>query len=281
MLALSEPVSRQMTARPGWSALAFLLACAPIWLAHFGVWQARPAALLVVLGVTVLFLRLERRPLSVLGLAPSWRMPIDLFDNFSVGVLIVAIIASLFWLVIDIPWALNPQFDRRLAAMSLASLLYGNSVEELLFRGYSFERLVVAIGHWRAQVVTALLFAVFHVVNGYTWSAALLGTTLASVLFGVVFLRFQSVPAAIGIHVAMNWTRDLLLLDPPTRVTLMAPLSPRPWTGGEQLAAVAIMDGVIAITCVVLWRSVGHPLSAPSQPIAHRDTCRTGPARRG
>jgi membrane protease YdiL (CAAX protease family) len=84
---------------------------------------------------------------------------------------------------------------------------------------------------------------------------ALVGTTVGSLLFGLVFVRWRSLPAAIGVHAAVNWTRDLLLLDPPTAKTLFAPLSPRPWTSGEQVVAMLIMNGIILIACAMLWRS--------------------------
>jgi hypothetical protein len=60
-------------------------------------------------------------------------------------------------------------------------------VEELLFRGYGFERLIKGLGHWPAQRATALLFAAFHVANGWPWQVALMGTTVGSLLFGLVF----------------------------------------------------------------------------------------------
>jgi membrane protease YdiL (CAAX protease family) len=129
-------------------------------------------------------------------------------------------------------------------------------VEELIFRGYGFERLIAGIGHWQAQLLTALLFAVFHVANGWPWQTALAGTTVGSLLFGLVFVRWQSVPAAIGVHAAANWTRDLLLSDPPGPATFFGPLAPRPWTGGEQLTTLLIWDGVMLVTCALLWRAI-------------------------
>jgi len=139
-----------------------------------------------------------------------------------------------------------------MAVWSLLWLLSANAVEELVFRGYGFERLVRGLGHWPAQLIIALLFAAFHMLNGWPWQVALLGTTVASLLFGLVFLRWRSVPAAVGVHAAANWVRDLLLSDPPTATTLLAPLAPRPWTAGEQLGALLIMDGVFLAACAAL-----------------------------
>jgi CBS-domain-containing membrane protein len=148
---------------------------------------------------------------------------------------------------------------------SFASLMYGNSVEELIFRGYSFERLIAGIGHWQTQLVTAVLFAVFHIANGWPWHVALLGTTTGSLLYGLVFVRWHSVPAAVGVHVAGNWMRDLTLLDPPEPATLFAPLAPRPWTAGEQLATALVWTSLILVACAVLWRSVHRHRAQPAR----------------
>ena len=154
-----------------------------------------------------------------------------------------------------LPWARNPGFAFDAAAFSLLWFLCGNAVEELVFRGYGFERLIAGLGHWKAQLITALLFAAFHVAQGASWQVALVGTTGASLLFGLVFVRWRSLPAAIGVHAAVNWTRDLLLVDPPTTKTFFAPLSPRRWTSGEQVATMLIMNAIVLIACVLLWRS--------------------------
>ncbi len=170
--------------------------------------------------------------------------------------MLVLAMALLVRAFLPFPWVLNPAFDSRLAAWSFAWLVCFNAVEELIFRGYSFERLIAGIGLWQAQFVTALLFALFHVMSGWPWTVAVLGTTAGSLLFGFVFIRWRSVPAAAGVHAAANWTRDLLLLDPPTAKTLFAPLAPRPWTPGEQMAAMAIFTGTALLGSVALWVSI-------------------------
>jgi membrane protease YdiL (CAAX protease family) len=235
-------------------ALLFLAVCSPLWLGFTG---AVPVVVLAVaLGLTLLFLRWDGRAPAELGLDPSWRRVGELIAGFGGGALLIGLVAFGTWLILPFPWTSNPRFAPAAAAWSLLWLLLSNSSEELIFRGYSFERLITAIGVWRAQLVTALLFAVFHIVNGWPWQIALIGTTAGSVLFGFVFIRVRSVPAAIGVHVAGNWVRDLLLVDPPTATTLFAPLAPRPWTAGEQTGAMAIFLGLVVLASCALWLSV-------------------------
>lgn len=238
-------------------ALLFLLVCSPLWLAPGMFSVAHPAVILaVLLGVTILFLRRDGRSPSVLGLDLSWRRAGELVVGFGGGALLIGATALCVWTALPFPWRVNPGFEPATAALSLLWLLCGNAVEELIFRGYSFERLIAGVGVWKAQLVTALLFAAFHVVNGWPWQVALIGTTTGSLLFGFVFIRWRSVPAAVGVHAAVNWTRDLLLLDPPTTKTVFAPLAPRPWSPVEQMSAGTIFTGLVLLACAALWVSI-------------------------
>jgi membrane protease YdiL (CAAX protease family) len=235
-------------------AFLFLAVCSPLWLGFTG---AGPVAMLaVVLGITLLFLRWDGRPAAELGLDGSWHRVGELIAGVGGGALLIGLVSLGTWIFLPFPWATNPRFEPAAAGWSLLWLLLSNSSEELIFRGYSFERLITAIGIWKAQLVTALLFAVFHIVNGWPWQVALVGTTAGSILFGFVFIRWKTVPAAIGVHVAGNWVRGLLLVDPPTSTTLFAPLAPRPWTAGEQMGAMAIFLGLVVLASCGLWLSV-------------------------
>lgn len=205
-------------------------------------------------------------PCLALGLDPAWRRAGELAAGFLGGGVLIGVVAVGTWAVLPFPWAFNPAFSLPLAAFSLVPLLCGNAAEELIFRGYSFERLIAGVGVWKAKGLTALLFAAFHVVNGWPWLVALIGTTTGSLLFGLVFIRWRSVPAASGVHAAMNWTRDLLLLDPPTSRTLFAPLAPRPWSSGEQIGAVSVALGIVLLVCASLWQSMRRGASPDPDP---------------
>jgi membrane protease YdiL (CAAX protease family) len=238
-------------------ALLFLLVCSPVWLFPRSFTVFHPVAMLgVVLGVTLLFLWRDGRPPSVLGLDPSWRRLGQLVAGFGGGALLIVLIALCLRVLLTLPWERNAGFSLATAGFSLLWLLAGNGVEELVFRGYGFERLIAAIGHWRAQLLTALIFALFHIVNGWSWQVALAGTTIGSLLFGLVFVRWQSVPAAVGVHAAVNWTRDLLLLDPPSPKTFYAPFSVRMWMPNERLMGAIVFNGVILAACAWLWWSI-------------------------
>jgi len=234
-------------------ALLFLLVTSPIWALRQTYAVFHPVAVLgLALAVTLLFLWWDRRSPAVLGLDPRPRRLVELGGGLLGGAVVIAVMALLIAALLPFPWERNEGFRAGVAAWSLVYLLSGNAVEELAFRGYGFERMIAAIGLWPAQILTALVFAVFHVVHGWPWQVALVSTTLGSILFGLVFVRWQSVPAALGVHAAMNWVRDLLLLDPPTSKTLYAPHSLRAWMPEEQFTARVVVNGVVFLACVVM-----------------------------
>jgi len=240
-------------------ALLFLLVTAPIWaLRHVPVVLNPVALLLLVLALTLFFLYWDKRSPAVLGLDPRPRRLGELALGWIAGALLVVVIAGVMYVALPYQWQRNAAFQPRLAAWSLVYLLLANGVEELVFRGYAFERMIAAIGHWPAQIVTALVFAVYHVQHGWTWGNALVGTTLGSILFGLVFVRWRSVPAALGVHAAGNWTRDLLLADSATAKTLVAPFSLTRWAPEDVFTARVAWNGVVFLACVamavIVWR---------------------------
>lgn len=232
-------------------AVLFLVATAPLWAVRQANAVFHPIGLLALaLALTLLFLWWDKRSPAVLGLDPRPRRLAELGLGFLGGVLLVCVIAVAMYYALPYPWMRNAGFRPDQAAWSLLFLLSANGVEELVFRGYGFERMISAIGHWPAQIVTALVFALFHVLHGWSWNAALVGTTLGSVLFGLVFVRWRSVPAALGVHAAGNWTRDLLLADPATVRTFIAPFSVRRWMPLEVFTARVVWNGIVFLACV-------------------------------
>jgi membrane protease YdiL (CAAX protease family) len=241
-------------------ALLFLIVTSPIWALRRANAVFHPVGLLALaLALTLLFLWWDKRPPSVLGLDPRPRRLAELGLGFLGGALLVGLIAVAMYFVLPFPWQRNAGFRPDQAAWSLLFLLTANGVEELVFRGYSFERMISAIGQWPAQIVTALIFAVYHVLHGWSWNAALVGTTLGSILFGLVFVRWRSVPAALGVHAAGNWMRELLLADPATVRTFIAPFSVRRWTPLEEFNARVVWNGFVFLACVAIavmvWRN--------------------------
>jgi membrane protease YdiL (CAAX protease family) len=87
--------------------------------------------------------------------------------------------------------------------------------EELLFRGFVFQRLHSGLGLWPAQLLTAAFFLLTHLNNpgmsGDIKVLASINIFLASILFGLALIRTKSLAMPLGLHWMANWMQGGVL----------------------------------------------------------------------
>jgi uncharacterized protein len=83
-------------------------------------------------------------------------------------------------------------------------------VEEVMFRGYAFQRLVDSIGPSTATLLVSALFASAHLGNPGATAAAWCSTFLAGCLFSAAYLRTRALWLGWGMHFAWNAATALL-----------------------------------------------------------------------
>jgi uncharacterized protein len=87
--------------------------------------------------------------------------------------------------------------------------------EELLFRGFVFQRLISGLGQWPAQLITAAFFLLTHLNNpGMTGTVKVMASInifLASILFGLAFIRTRSLAMPLGLHWMADWVQGGIL----------------------------------------------------------------------
>jgi hypothetical protein len=139
--------------------------------------------------------------------------------------------------------------------------------EELLFRGFVFQRLIAGLGVWPAQLMLAAYFVLTHSSNpsmtGAVGALASVNIFIASVLFGAAFVNTRSLAMPFGIHAAANWVQGALLGFGVSGHQAQGVWSPHfstaPWwlTGGEVglEASVPGLVTLVLLTALVLrWR---------------------------
>lgn len=113
-----------------------------------------------------------------------------------------------------ITWQLN-EFVFSTIASGLSLFLAVALAEELLFRGFIFQRLIDAFGQWPAQILIASLFLLIHLNNpGMTGNIKLLASVnifLASILFGLVYIKTKSLAMPFGLHFMANFMQGTIL----------------------------------------------------------------------
>lgn len=216
--------------RSGWKALGFLLLLAAINFGLLMLFKAVPALAavraagwvgalvptLLALAATAVCLRLERRPLASLGLRLDRRWLLEFLAGTAGGVLLLVLAA----LVVRATGAFHWERNDAVGAGELlrwAGVFLGVACfEELVFRGYPFQRLVQgALGARGTLALFALFFAFAHWGNpgmaGATKAWASVNIALAAVLLGLAWIRTGSLALPIGLHLGWNWCQGPLL----------------------------------------------------------------------
>jgi len=262
--------------RNGWWALAFVAFVAATSFAYrplshglqaMGVTKdwLQAAPVLMVLLATWICTRLRRESLSSVGLRLDRRWMREFAWGCVIGFGAMALAAGLLVALGGVRFELDP-------ARSLGHMAYGvylflsvALLEELLFRGFLFQRLVAGLGAWPAQILLAALFAISHWANpgmeGATKVWATIDIAVAAIFLGLAYLRTRSLALPIGLHLGWNWTQGHLLGFGVSGVDLTGWLHPvfqqmPTWITGGKFGPEGSLVGVIVdvVTLAVIWK---------------------------
>ncbi len=204
----------------GWWLLIFFLVMAGILVStmlaasKFGFEITMGIQALIILSATWFCQLMRRRPITEVMGKLNWRW----LKEFAMGNLAGAVLMILPALILAALGLVNLQWNSAAQSTLLSGLLLCISVafaEELLFRGFMFQRLNDGLGTWLAQLILAAWFLLTHLNNpGMTGSVkflAGLNIFLASIMFGLAFLRTKSLAMPIGLHFMANWMQGSVL----------------------------------------------------------------------
>ncbi len=108
--------------------------------------------------------------------------------------------------------------------VDLAVLALGALTEEIIFRGYPFQRMIEAVGPVFATLFTSVLFMLAHLTNPDSSSASLFTTLLAGWLLALAYLRTRALWVSWGFHFGWNASMGLLFGLPVSGLTIFSPV---------------------------------------------------------
>jgi membrane protease YdiL (CAAX protease family) len=185
-----------------------------------GGWRPAPLAALLLLNAILLPVVMavyslltgvfENKPLGSVGLAFHERWRSELGLGLAIGAVMVLLVAGLerFLGLAAFHWS-GEAAAQLLSAATFAVflMLISAASEEVLFRGYPFQRLVDAIGPVGAVLVFSGLFGIVHLGNPHhTWISTA-NTMLVGIPLAVAYLRTRALWMPIGIHFAWNFVQ--------------------------------------------------------------------------
>lgn len=272
-------LSEDRRLRAGWRALLFvplyvLLAVGSFNAARLFVgWERLSASLefrllvaslcavpSTLLAAYLLFRLLDRRSFRTLGLwfYDGWRR--ELGAGLAGGFLLLSIVVGLLALAGQIHFRVQP-LDAlgtlRGLGWTLALLLPAAAHEELLFRGYPFQRLVEAWGAFAPVVLLSAVFGLVHLRNPAATLFSTANTVLMGILLALAYLKTRGLWLPIGLHFVWNFSMGFLYSLPISGLVLsrrlfVAEIGNRVWLSGGNYGP----EGSVLTTGVVLVATV-------------------------
>ena len=244
---------------------------------QFGVGKAwlSPLPVGFLLLVTWVCLRLRRQPLTAVGLRLDARWLRQAAGGIAFGGVQMLVIATLIYLAGGVRFGLDPARGWAALGQGVWFFVWAAALEELLFRGFVFQRLVDGAGVTVAQLLMAVLFAIAHWGNpgmhGATEIWATMDTILGGLLLGFAYLRTGSLALPIGIHFGWNWVQGSLLgfhvsgLEQAGWLLPQLQDKPQWFTGGVFGPEASVFAVVVdSIAVLLLWRWKGLTMTSPT-----------------
>ncbi|MGH9649877.1 MAG: lysostaphin resistance A-like protein [Terriglobales bacterium] len=213
----------------------------------------------------------DRKPLGSVGLAfcGRWRMEFGL--GLGVGALMILSVAATETVLGAAQFSWSPVSPGRFLSWggaTLVLLLVAATNEELIFRGYPFQRLAESLGGPGAVALSSVLFGLMHLGNpSHSWISTL-NTVLVGVPLAVSYLRTRALWMPVGIHFAWNFLQGFGLGLPISGFSvplsaLKAEVSGAPLlTGGSYGPEASILTTIVIVAATgYLWRTKSIYLS--------------------
>ena len=213
--------------------------------------------LLALLGAFKVMTRMfERKPLGMVGLAlhPAWAK--ELCVGLGIGAIMMVLVGVAEALLAVTRFASSPlPASTELAyGGGLFLILFISAInEELVFRGYPFQKLVESLGPPGAVALASVCFGLVHLGNPDHTLFSTLNTMLVGVPLSIAYLRTRALWMPVGMHFAWNYVQGFVFGLPVSGFRLPATLFDARVHGGEWLTGSTYgPEGGLLCTMVVV-----------------------------
>lgn len=229
----------------------------------FEITMAYQAIIIAIVSIICQLLR--SKPLSDLTGSINLNWLKEFFTGQIVGAVLMILPVLLLTIAGYIHWQVNI-FSFSTVWSGISILLLAAMTEESLFRGFLFQRLIQAFGYLPAQLIVAGLFLLTHINNpgmtGMLRTLASINIFIASIMFGIAFIKTESLAMPLGIHFMANFMQGTVLgfgVSGDKEPSLFKPIFDNTpiWLSGGDFGIEASILGlcfVIIITiCLYFW----------------------------
>jgi membrane protease YdiL (CAAX protease family) len=161
---------------------------------------------LAALLATALFLRFDKKRFSDIGLTFERSTLLKFFVGVLTGFVIMGLLALGVIYFSDVKIQVNQESNLLHFLLVTAPLLPSAFMEELGFRAYPLEILKDRSAIWLPIITTSILFALYHIVNGWSIASSFYGPFVWGLIFALAALYSKGIAMPTGIHYAANLT---------------------------------------------------------------------------
>lgn len=221
-----------------------------------------------------IFLKLEKKSFASIGLV--WQK--NTFQKFIIGLLVGVFMAAIMVyvqvLVSGLEISLDENYNIATFLMWSSALIPLALMEEIAFRSYPFIKLNRVFGFRITQVIVAVLFAVYHIANGWSVGMSFLGPGILALVFGLSAKISDGISMSTGLHYGANilltaigsqkGIDGVLSIDFPAEATESAIVA-------NQNVSVAIHIGLL-ICCIIVTEIYLKSKKSKSENVFYIDT---------
>ena len=221
---------------------------------------------IVVTIASYLVQLLRRKPMAELMGKFDFVWIKELLLGGLLGAALMSFPALVIWGTGGVNWQIN-SFSMTIIWSGLFACAAVALAEEVVFRGVLFQRLIGGLGVWPAQLLIAAYFLLTHSGNpgmdGNVRILASINIFLASILFGLLYLRTKKLAMPLGIYMMANFVQGSVLgfgVSGHNESGLMRPMfgqSPIWLTGGQfglEASLPGLLTVILFIVLVMRWK---------------------------
>ncbi len=160
----------------------------------------------VAFFTTYIFLRWDKKSFSEIGL----RFEKATIKKFLVGVLIGVVLMGFVTMCViyfsDFSISLNGNSNLFKFLLYTSPLILLSLMEEVGFRAYPLMILKNKLDFRMAIIIISILFAVYHIANGWSVTSSFFGPGICGIIFGASAIYAKGIAMPTGIHYAFNLT---------------------------------------------------------------------------
>ncbi len=151
-----------------------------------------------------LFLKFEKKNLKDYGLVWEKNTPKKLIIGIVIGITLALIMIFSQVLISGLEITVSENLYISTFLISIPAILILAFMEELAFRSYPFIKLNKKFGLRTTQFLIAILFALYHVANGWSIGLSFLGPGIWSLAYGLSAVASNGISMPTGLHSGVN-----------------------------------------------------------------------------